>query len=278
MCFSYEHTKKRGGLQGAPVLAFRADIMKHHKTAHHNTMGLYLEVSERHRHHLTIMRNTMENLDIEVTEVTEISLADAITAATDKATERMSVDSLRTFMQSDKKAKRDKASWTMSAHKAGVTAKQLQAAGSVERGLFEGVYADVWWTSPERKLAAKTTAEAKKISKEDQIERQRLLACCRTYLASAATALKHLESGITTAGGGANNATKYTSIEKTMAALVATTEALDKGETDMEIKIKKKFVKLQDELVAAYVPCKEAFKKVTGESRLYRPIVTIKKS
>ena len=238
-------------------------------------MGLYLEVSERHRHHLTIMRNIMENLN---TEANQVSLADAIAEATDKATERMSVDSLRTSMRSDKKAKKDKASWSKSAHNAGVTAKQLQAAGSVERGLFEGVYAEVWWTAPERKLAAKTTAEAKKISKEDQEKRGKLLACCRTYLSNAAIALRHLENGTGGSGGGGGGGTSYTSIEKAIAAMVAATETLDKGETDMEIKIKKKIVKLQDDIVASYAPCKEAFKKVTGEKRLFKPTISIKKS
>lgn len=217
----------------------------------------------------------MENLN---TEANQVSLADAIAEATDKATERMSVDSLRTSMRSDKKAKKDKASWTASAHKAGVTAKKLQAAGSVERGLFEGVYSEVWWTAPERKLAAKTTAEAKKVSKEDQEKRQKLLACCRTYLSNAAIALRHLENGTGGSGGGAVNGTPYTPIEKAIAAMVAATETLDKGETAMEVNIKKKIVKLQDEVVASYVPCKEAFKKVTGEKRLFKPTISIKKS
>ncbi len=118
----------------------------------------------------------------------------------------------------------------------------------------------------------------KKISKEDQEKRGKLLACCRTYLSNAAIALKHLENGTGGSGGGGGGGTSYTSIEKAIAAMVAATETLDKGETDMEIKIKKKIVKLQDDIVAAYAPCKEAFKKVTGEKRLFKPTISIKKS
>ena len=223
------------------------------------------------------MNNTTQNDAIE--NEGSANLLDAIKAANDTANESMSVKDLEVMMKADKVAGSARASWLSGVFKAGIKGETIAGKGSIERNIFETIYAKVYWTAAEQRLAAKTTAEAKALPNDDlRAQREALHNARRSYLTRAVNDLKTLESGGTLSdGGNGKGGRKYTPIEKAMAGIVAITEALDKEESEMAINLKKAIVQVQDAATSKYEPAKAAFKQVTGEARQLKPTISLAK-